>query len=192
MKLRINFIRGMLRNEYSSGYLRPDIESCALQFRKVVELLTFGLLCVNLEEYKKARAEYAKDWNAKRISDRLLKMNPNFYPRPIRFRFEPEDNSTYELLDTENGLSLDAMLTIYNDCSGIIHEANPLSVKDETWISDDQRRTYLTWSNKFVELLNQHAITLVDQKHELWINMSDAAQDGKSLGYVMLKRNKIP
>ncbi len=60
------------------GFLPINVESLYLQFRKTLELIAFGSLIANREKYSEARAEYASDWNAKRVLKLVSVLTPCF------------------------------------------------------------------------------------------------------------------
>ena len=59
------------------------VELVFVQFRKILELIAFGSLTANREVYEKVRADSQNDWNAKRLLDKLARVNSELYPVPL-------------------------------------------------------------------------------------------------------------
>src|SRR5580704_9901708 len=62
-----------------------NAELIFLHFRKALEEIAFASLSANREKYAQARAGFATEWNARRmLFDFMTKVNPNFYPIPLK------------------------------------------------------------------------------------------------------------
>jgi hypothetical protein len=61
-----------------------NAELIFLHFRKALEELAFASLAANREKYSAARAGFATEWNARRMLGFVEKVNPNFYPVPLK------------------------------------------------------------------------------------------------------------
>lgn len=51
-----------------------------LQLRKSLELIAFASLAANKDAYAAVFPTFAEDWKAKRILEKIEKINPYFYP----------------------------------------------------------------------------------------------------------------
>lgn len=61
-----------------------NTELIFLHFRKALEEIAFASLSANREKYSAARAGFATEWNARRMLGFVGKVNPNFYPIPLK------------------------------------------------------------------------------------------------------------
>ena len=84
VKLRIGLVDRLMQDDDKLPVAPRRIEFVALQFRQILELIAFGSLVANEKVYAATHADFAKEWNAKKLLIRLEKLNPNFYPTPIR------------------------------------------------------------------------------------------------------------
>jgi hypothetical protein len=153
IKHRIAAIQAMgLPPIISLVYGEIQVESIFLQFRKILELIAMGSLLNNKAEYVKARADFAKDWNARRIVGNLLKVNPQFYPQAVTMvggEFKPRPG----------GLTQEEFIQLYDRCGEVLHTANPFGAKiDYKQMSD----SISGWLNKVIALLDEHQLHMTD------------------------------
>ena len=187
IKLRIEVIINLLNNSKSTGQFPTDIESIALQFRKILELIVLGSICVNRKVYSEKRENFHKDWNGKRILEDLKKVNPNFYPFPSK---QIINKKTGQVIKTEKiekcYLTEDQYTELYDKCSNLLHSFNPYGNYPDL---EALKKEFSTWKDKIVNLLNHHQIQLVDSDKQLWVIMN-SKDDGKIHVAEMLKINK--
>ncbi|MFA6121847.1 MAG: hypothetical protein WCT35_07365 [Sideroxydans sp.] len=119
---------------YSAGVLSEKdnivfIESTALQIRKILELIAYLSVLVNVD---KLSHKEKHDWHPGRIIDALKTKTTIFYPLPGKVIFaEGKDSGPVIVpLVSEYVLSLEEFLETYNQCGKILHAQHPL--KDET------------------------------------------------------------
>ena len=77
---RINIIQTIQRGNITTGIDFLNTELTFVQFRKVLELIAFASLTANREKYAQAYADFERDGRAKRILEKIEKLNPDFYP----------------------------------------------------------------------------------------------------------------
>lgn len=58
-------------------------EATFLQLRKALELIAFASLAANKDAYAAVFPTFAEDWKAKRILERIERINPEFYPTAL-------------------------------------------------------------------------------------------------------------
>ena len=166
-KHRTKVIGALLQGKTNLGFLPINVESLYLQFRKTLELIAFGSLVANRDKYSDARAQYASDWNAKRVLKLVEQLNPKFYPQPINQ--VPINGKKYktELKPvTENFLSRAEFEILYDRCGGVLHSENPYG---DTYKYDELWAEGLGWAIKIRNLLNCHKIHLVDDADRFFL-----------------------
>lgn len=166
-KHRTKVIGSLLQGKTNLGFLPINVESLYLQFRKTLELIAFGSLIANREKYSEARAEYASDWNAKRVLKLVERLNPRFYPEPINQVPVIGEKYKTELKPvTENFLSRAEFEVLYDRCGGVLHSENPYG---DTYKYDELWAEGLGWAVKIRNLLNCHTIHLVDDADRFFL-----------------------
>lgn len=176
IKKRTNVVMGFVRGEINSKYIITTAESAALQIRKILELIALSSLVANHEQYSTQRANFRKDWNAKRILETLARVNPKFYPVPTKQVRISEGR--YNTPKIKSGyLTQKDFIELYGQCSAMLHSTNPFSEQDI------DARMFLSkkapdWMNKIIVLLNHHHVFPVDDSR-MYIVLMQAENDGK-------------
>src|SRR5262249_48846568 len=131
VKLRIALIETLMSG--TSGL--PDvplIETGALQFRKILELIAFGSLVANEKIYASTHKGFATEWNAKKLLKKLEQLKPHFYPAPVK---QVPANMPGVLLRhekvTQGYLTRNDFVDAYQYSSELIHTTNPYSTKTQ-------------------------------------------------------------
>ena len=120
IKRRINVIADHLNKVTTEKYLIIEVETMCLQFRKILEKIMLMSLVANKEQYAAQNEKFAKHYHAERIMRDLEKVNPNFYPTPIK-KVQGEGKIS-ELVSIENGyLTKEELIEIYEKCGGMMH-----------------------------------------------------------------------
>jgi hypothetical protein len=184
LKLRIDLVKEIVTGKRTTGFLVPDQELCCLQLRKSLELLAFAGICANLDKYSQMRPKFHEDWNGKKIILTIEKINPDFYPIPIRTY--SDDNGQLRFDEIKDGyLRKEGFAALYDWCGEQLHSFNPFG--DNSQWKDVKKRLVLE-SSRIVKLLNQHRCVLPESDDEIWVNMSDSANSGKATAYIFRKR----
>lgn len=176
IKFRIDVINDFIKGKRTTGQLPTDVEFLCLQFRMILELIALSSLCANKNEYARMRREFHRDWHATRILEALEKVNPNFYPEPTRQIIDENTGQVVRVEKiTEEYLTKENFIDIYDKCCNILHAHNPYNeypdiVKIKELMSH--------WVDKIVKLLNHHQIQLVESGKQLWILMQ-SKDEGK-------------
>jgi hypothetical protein len=175
VKLRTRVIHAFAANTTNAVYKATTIESVYLQFRKILELIAFGSLVANESVYSTVYLDYAKEWRAKRLLERLEQVNPGFYPRPIDEVPSKQSGVKIDWVDVATGfLTKDEFVELYEQSSSLIHSPNPF--KPQTDYASAERRMR-EWDEKIRRLLNCHQIHLVGDPNIYLVHMKEA--DGK-------------
>jgi len=159
VKLRIQLIGRLMGNQDKIPLL-PRFEFVALQFRKILELIAFGSLVANEKVYAATHAGFAEEWNAKKLLGKLGKLNPNFYPVPVKqVKCDIPGIALRHEKIVSGYLTKDALLAAYQKCSEIIHTTNPYSSEDHSDFHE-YTATFALWRDQIVTLLSLHELHL--------------------------------
>jgi hypothetical protein len=170
IKHRIDSIRSFIVDKKTTGYKYTDTEYICLQFRKILELIALANLVSNSEKYTKQYSNFVNHYHAKHILRDIEKINPSFYPVPIKQVFDEElqkKGIKGKIEEIKEGfLTLDEFTQIYDECSVFMHAENPFAVKKNL---DDIRRKFPIWLDKILILLNHHKVQLIDINYQIWV-----------------------
>lgn len=172
-------------NAFGSGaaatlYAATTIESVYLQFRKMLELIAFGSLVANKNEFSKVYGEFSRCWNAQLLLRDIARLNPEFYPHPIIEVPSAHPSAKMEWLDKKDGfLTQDDFLKLYEKCGAIMHACNPYGSQVDYGY---YQRNIQIWLTKITGLLNSHTIKLVNDQNLYLIHMQET--DGRVHHYV--------
>src|ERR1035438_3605047 len=111
--------------QIDTGQRDLNAELIFLHFRKALEEIAFASLSANREKYSAARAGFATEWNARRMLGFIEKVNPNYYPIPLK---EPQEIAPGEkhFARVESGyLTKEDFETLYDGCAEVLHCRNP-------------------------------------------------------------------
>ena len=126
VKLRTSVIDSFLTGPGHALYEPSTLETVGLQFRKILELIAFGSLIANQDEYSKVYRDFAKHWNAGDLVKNLESINPNFYPFPVVEMPSTDPNVKAKLEQrSADYLKKDAFVEVYGRCGVLMHAANP-------------------------------------------------------------------
>jgi len=140
------------------------VELVFVQFRKILELIAFGSLIANREVYEKVRADFQNEWNAKRLLDKLARVNPDYYPVPLMPPTTGANGKKHMEKVSSGFLTKDEFVVLYDLCSTILHAPNPFQTQDAlAGINLDVNY----WAAQITSLLKFHMIHLVDES--IWV-----------------------
>lgn len=168
VKNRMKAIRLVLTHKQTTLFSATNIEFMALQIRKIIEHIAMGNLIANKELYEEYSAKFSSNWNAKYIFRDLERLNPRFYPEPVKTDSSKKIKEWITI--NENYLSKEDAIKIYDKCSVLIHTVNPYGQSIDL---DYYERMMPIWYNKILNLLSQHLIHMVDGVHLYCIVMNE-------------------
>jgi hypothetical protein len=158
---RTTLIRSVFARRVTTGYDPADREIVFLQFRKVLELVAFGSLVANKDEYSKVRASFAKEWRAKDMLQQLEKVNPNFYPLPLALASTIADASGRKVHHleplTDRFLTKDDFVELYDYCGDFLHAQNPFKMRTRINV----RLAPKAWLSRIEQLVKLHQAQLI-------------------------------
>ena len=139
-----------------------------IQFRKALELIAFASLTVNKEQYAAAHAQFASHWKAAKMLEALSKINPHFYPVPLRLMGSAKESAEkrrfhYETLK-DGFLTRDEFVKLFDASSDVLHIPNPFSIKDP---AIDIHFPVPVWVERIRQLIRLHSMALVNGQR--WI-----------------------
>jgi hypothetical protein len=136
-----------------------------LHLRKALEEIAFASLSANREKYSAARAGFATEWNARRMLGFVERVNPNFYPIPLKPPQEIAPGQKHFDRVTDGYLTKEDFARLYDGSAGVLHCRNPYAPGDPTI---NVKYTVDEWSRRIKALLSWHFVQLVDSL-ELWV-----------------------
>jgi len=138
----------------------PDFarnELIFLQLRKSLELIAFASLAANKDAYAAVFPTFAEDWKAKRILEKIEKINPDFYPMALNPPEEIAPGRKYFSRPDSGFMTKDEFLTLYQIASEVLHTRNPFTGKDPTI---NIKYSFPEWVARIQRLLAWHRIGL--------------------------------
>lgn len=156
VKQRYFLVTGLVNRDWSIPSRVADVEFTYLQLRKILELIALGSLVVNASLYNKSKRELQKQWNAERIVKILDKINPDFYPVPVRIDDVGSLEGYQKLVVFEGDfLTKNDFIALYNVCASAMHAENPF--KAVTYYAG-LRDGIASWLIKIRNLLSVHHV----------------------------------
>lgn len=175
IKLRAEVITLFLSGRRDAHYIPPTIESTGLQFRKIFELVAFGSLAANREEYRLIYADFEKHWEAARLVKNLRKINLNFYPKPVVEVPCADPRAVHALKNRDaDYLTEGELIEAHGRCGALMHAANPFaSPIDYPFF----QASFPVWLTRLMNLLNNHQIQLIGDPGFYLVHMKEVGDD---------------
>lgn len=174
LKTRLQIAEAMLDQAQASG---PDLahhDLIVLQLRKILELIAFGSLIANQDQYTATYLNYASHWNAKRLLENLRSINADFYPKPIELVPGTTGAVKFEYL-TADYLTEDDFVELYGRASAALHTPNPFAPPSEAAFG----RSFRDWLNRIIMLMRLHQIKLLTVRQH-WIVILASEQHARA------------
>lgn len=166
IKKRHEVILAILNHRATTSVKITDIETIALQIRKILELVALGSLVLNKEKYSEMHKNFSSQWNAKYILNDIERINPSFYPKPIdEVPIKYQSRIINNLQEKKDGfLTKDEFIELYDRLGGLLHTNNPFVEKDNV---SEFEKNIIDILNKIKNLLNSHIIKIYDDEFYL-------------------------
>jgi len=180
IKIRLEVICDFFELKCHSKHIPQTVESIALQVRKILELIAFATLIVNLPKYanhrKKCGKNYTDDWNAKQILKILRKVNARFYPIPRKQVIDSDSGQVTEMKDLRaQYLTPDDFVEVFDSCgSQMLHITNPFSPTEGCVAFLE---SVIDWLPKITNLLSLHTVQLPADQQQLLVNLGNDFDD---------------
>ncbi len=189
IKWRIKAIKDIRTNRCYTTYMSTNIEFCALQIRKILELVAFSALISDVDVYREKLNNIEGMWNARLILRDIECIHPNFYPRPI----DVSPNDKFRWNDKSlSYLTKEQFIIIYKKCGKILHEDSVF--KDDKNMNSTYQvvGTELnTWVELIMNLLDTHIVHLYNQKDLFFISMGTDEQFPSGNIFTAISEEKI-
>lgn len=169
IKKRIDVISFFLDMKGTALYAQSTVESVALQFRKVLELIAFASLCANQKAYSKVHEDFAKHHKADILLRDLNRINPNFFPVSITSRSAIVDGVHVPEL-VRGALTKEEFVDVFKKCGCLLHAPNPFAGSSSIAF---YQKSFPIWLSKIVLLLNTHEVHFVDDPNMWVINIKE-------------------
>lgn len=158
IKWRTEALGDIYLKKKSTRFFITNVEFCVLQIRKILELIALSALVSDADIYREKLDNIEKMWNARLILRDIEKVHPEFYPQPVYI----DPNNQYNIVNiTEDYLTKDLFIRIYEKCGKILHQASPFeNIKD---VESEYKRVWNDipeWRRLIIRLLNAHVIKL--------------------------------
>ena len=184
IKGRTNVIDSILKRACSLRISTPDVEFIALQLRKSLEFVVFSNLVANIDIYKQMYASYKEDWNLKKIVKRIRKINPEYYPKPIKSDLITVSSGGEQVLSLESleeGFIAEAeFIAAYELTNKIIHVDNPYGKRRDL---SEMLERLVNYFYRLVCLLKIHQVKLINRDRVI-CNMGATIEDKPSVTYL--------
>jgi hypothetical protein len=135
-------------------------------------LIIFSNLVAHRERFEAKKAEFAQYRKAKKVLDRLAKMNPDFFPIPFDFGEQASDRFLCEPYLGDGALTCAEVAPLFDAVSQVVHVLNPLNQQAEI----DLVRPVAEWAARIDRLMDRHFVRL-SNRHLLLVQMN--GPDGK-------------
>ncbi|MGH9359544.1 MAG: hypothetical protein ACRD1O_10275 [Terriglobia bacterium] len=165
IKVRFKLIKDVGEAHVTAFPRGARVEFVYLQLRKTIELIAMGSLLANAEMFASIQSNIQGYWKAKDLLKELEALNPDFYPKPI-IQQPKKPGVKMEWLDrSDDFLTKDRFITLYDKCGGILHARNPFASEQDFAMLEKAAPKWYLW---IVNLLNAHVIRLVGDA-KLWL-----------------------
>jgi hypothetical protein len=175
IKLRTEVMDLFLSGQREARYVPTTVETIGLQFRKIFELIAFASLAANRQQYSAAYSDFAKHWEAAKLIKNLQRINPQFYPKPVVEAPAGMPGVVYSHKPrAQDYLTQDDLVEAHGRCGVLMHAENPFAKPIDYAF---YQRSFPTWRNRIINLLNNHEVHLLGDKGMYVIHMKESAHD---------------
>jgi hypothetical protein len=156
---RMNLVKSYLedKSNLEKDKLYLTIEFISLQYRKVFELIILASLAANRKAVTTQYLHLLSEYNPERIIKAMKKINPNYYPQPIKVETIFGIQATRILPMTDKHLSESELKSAWRLCSDYLHARNPYGKPIGT---KQILKNFQVWWDKIQALLFTHCIKL--------------------------------
>jgi hypothetical protein len=176
IKRREIAFHAILTGSKTTSFPYTNAEFCALQVRKILELIVFASVASNKGIMGELFEKATDTWRIRRVVEIVAKANPKFYPHPIVNKPTPAGIAPIEWVDRPNDwLTLEELIEAYDDLGRFLHANSPYHLAPDV---DKVMLRCVDITKKVVALLDQHIVHMPGDKHLLNVQMN-ASADGK-------------
>jgi hypothetical protein len=176
IKRRTSVVHSFLNGTSNALYRATYVESIYLQIRMILELIALASIAANKAIFEENQKKFHKHWNPSDILRDIEKVNPNYYPKPIREVPSKTKGVVNDLLDINDGfLTKEELISTHGRTGNILHARNPYNIH---WDYAEYEANIPGIMNKIKFLLNSHKIQLLgDHNFFYLIHMKEERDD---------------
>lgn len=165
-----------LRNENANVvYKATQIESMVLQVRMITELIALATIAANKSLFEETKNKFDKHWHPDKILKDIERLNPNFYPKPIKESHSKQPGIAAELVEVKTGfLTRDDLIAVHGRCGDLLHAKNPYGKGVDYSLYE---KMVPQWMDKIKKLLNCHQVKLLDDTVFYLVHMKEDRDD---------------
>jgi hypothetical protein len=176
IKRRVDVVHALIRNEATVLYRATHVESMVLQVRMITELIALASIAANRSLFEEQRQKFEKHWHPERILKDVEKLNPNFYPRPVKEVASERPGVVNDLVEIKSGfLTREQLIGVHGRCGDLLHAKNPYGKGVDYKLYE---RMVPQWLEQIRVLLNCHQVHLLDSKYFYLVHMKEDRDDG--------------
>ncbi len=176
IKRRTAVLHSFLKGTSNALYRATLVESIYLQIRMILELIALASIAANKAIFEENKKKFHKHWNLSDILRDIERINPNYYPKPIREVPSKRKGVKSDFLDIKDGfLTKKDLVSIHGQTGNILHARNPY---DKNLDYAEYEKQIPRIMEKIQCLLNSHQIRLLDD-HDFFylIHMKEERDD---------------
>ncbi|UYH55989.1 hypothetical protein N6L26_05385 [Qipengyuania sp. SS22] len=168
IKRRDHVIVTVMQQPQRLVFLPTKVDTCYLQFRKILELIAFSVLVANHENLKGLKRAGEREYHADKVLRRIEKVHGKAYPEPVE-QVEHESGIPEFVTKKDGYLTRSDFRTLYGTSGNILHATNPFrsEVDLEKYEADISG-----WIAKIRLLLSRHVARLVGDEHLYLVQMA--------------------
>ena len=175
IKRRSAVVRELLKHNVTVVYRATHIESMVLQVRMITELVALASLAANKPLFEEQRQKFEKHWHPNKILKDVERLNPKFYPRPIKEVPSQQPGVANDLVDIKKGfLTKDQLVAVHGRCGDLLHAKDPYGKGVDYKLYE---RAIPQWLDQIKTLLNCHQVHLLDSKYFYLVHMKEERDD---------------
>ncbi|MCB1245206.1 MAG: hypothetical protein AB7I98_23110 [Verrucomicrobiales bacterium] len=187
IKLRTTVVHSFMSGFSNAVYRATQIESTYLQIRMILELVALASLAANKVIFEQNQLKFHKHWNPADIMRDIEKLNPGFYPSPIREAPSSRPGVVNDLQAITSGfLTREELVSYHGRCANMLHAQNPFG-RDRDY--DEYERQIHEIMEKIRLLLNSHKIQLLGEQDFFYLVHMQEERDTRVHSY---KFGRIP
>lgn len=180
IKNRSDVIYLIYNKKITTKYIVTDVEFCALQLRKILELMLLSTLIANKKEYEKQSKDFNGNWQVKEKIKEIKKINPDFFPIAMlviqSHTPSPNKKLTRVPISNDELFKESDFNKAYAFTNNYLHVQNPFGKSKIEDSPKDFYKKLIGYLKKILNLLSVHRVTLcngVMLKYDIYSKRGD-------------------
>jgi hypothetical protein len=175
IKRRTTVVFALLNQDITLIYRATHVESMVLQIRMITELVALASLAANKPIFEENKKKFDKHWHPSKILQDVERLNPNFYPQPIREIPSKNQGVKDEIINLDDGfMTRDELVEVHGRCGNLLHAQNPFG-KGANY--EFYEKAVPKWMSRIMKLLNNHTIRLLGDDRFYLVHMKEERDD---------------